>query len=165
MTINPSDIFLDIETDWSRNITVIGFYSEDTGLVQLVGAQINHRRLLDRLPPSGRLFTYNGHSFDLSCIRKELKINLRERYDSWDLRWICQRNDLRGGQKAIEDVIGYCRQTDTLGMCGVDAIELWMDFQKGNDAALELLLRYNAEDLYGMMAIRDHLEMLGILAK
>ncbi len=39
---------------------------------------------------------------------------------------------------------------------GRDAMVLWARFQKGDRTALVTLLRYNAEDLEGMMFIRRH---------
>ena len=104
--MRPEEIFLDIETDWDREITVVGFSSRMTGLVQLVGAEITRRRFLKELPRKGHLYTYNGHSFDCVCIRHQFGIDLRESFDSRDLRWVCQRLGLMGGQKAIEDHIG-----------------------------------------------------------
>ena len=159
------DIYLDIETSWSRKITVIGFYSTDRGLRQLVGDQITPNRLRRQLPKNGRLFTYNGHSFDFTCIRKELNMDFRDLYDSWDLRWVCQRQGICGGQKTIEDQIGFRRKKDTLGMSGRDAIYLWEKFKKGNQEALDTLLKYNAEDLYGLRAIKRYLENCGCLAQ
>src|SRR5262245_4044241 len=102
MTSKPIEIYLDVETDWWRELTVIGFKSSVTGMVQLVGSEITARRLRKLLPHHGRLFTYNGHCFDISCIRTQLGFDLRERFELFDLRWICQRLGMGGGQKFIE---------------------------------------------------------------
>ena len=160
-----TDIYLDIETSWSRRITVIGFYSRATGLVQLVGKDISRRRLLGKLPKSGRLFTYNGHAFDLSVIKKKMGLDFRERYDSWDLRWICQRQGITGGQKIIEDQIGYCRVCEAEGLDGRDAIYLWERYKRGDENDLKTLLTYNAEDIYGLKAIATYLRKSGLLNK
>jgi len=149
------NIYLDIETDWNRNITVVGFRCQATGLVQLVGQEITRTRLLRELPKSGCLITYNGHCFDLSVIRQVLGINLRDLYESLDLRWVCQRHRITGGQKKIETRLGICR--DTAGVDGMEAMRLWSRYQRGDAPALETLLRYNAEDIEGMAAIHRHL--------
>ena len=156
-------VYLDVETDWSRRLTVIGFRSAQTGLVQLVGEQISRARLMRELPRGGRLFTYSGHCFDLACIRDQLNLDLREHFDSFDLRWICQRHGLTGGQKAIEIHAGVRRKLDGLG--GRDAIYLWSRYQKGDEEALQTLLQYNAEDVAGLVAIRRHLLHVGILRR
>jgi hypothetical protein len=149
------DIYLDIETDWDRNITVVGFRCQATGLVQLVGSDVTRARLLRELPKTGRLITYNGHCFDLSVIRQMLGINLRDQYESVDLRWVCQRHGITGGQKGIELRLGIRRETE--GVDGIEAIHLWNLYQRGDVSALNTLLRYNAEDIDGMTAIHRHL--------
>jgi len=153
--MSAEEIYLDVETDWTRQLTVVGFHAPSTGLVQLVGPEITAERLHAALPPAGTLYTYNGHCFDLSCLRKQLGVDLRRRFESVDLRWVCWRQRLRGGQKAIEKELGKQRKLPDLD--GRDAIVLWGRYQRGDRAALVTLLRYNAEDLDGMMFIRRHL--------
>jgi uncharacterized protein YprB with RNaseH-like and TPR domain len=100
----PSDdIFLDIETTWEGEPTVIGFRSRETGLVQFAGEEITLRRLLNALPRTGRLFTFNGHSFDLVRIHWALGVDLQEQFDSIDLMHVGWRYDLRGGQQHKRD--------------------------------------------------------------
>lgn len=154
-------IFLDIETDYYRQPTVIGFTSSETGLVQLVGNDITAARLQEALPETGRLYTYNGHSFDLPCIKSSLGLDLRATYDSVDLRWVCQRNGITGGQKAIEKQWGLVREND--GMDGQDAMWLWQKYRRGEKAALAKLLSYNAEDIEGLRFIRRKLVEKGYL--
>src|SRR5262245_16498813 len=159
--MTTEEIYLDVETDWGRRLTVVGFHSAATGLVQLVGPEITAARLAGALPGAGTLFTYNGHSFDLACLRKQLGLDLRGRFRSVDLRWACWRQGLRGGQKAIEARLGKQRRLP--GLDGRDAPVLWGRFQRGDRAALATLLRYNAEDLEGMRFIRDHLAARALL--
>jgi hypothetical protein len=47
------EIFLDIETDWDRNLTVVGFRSDTTGVVQLIGTEISRAKLKEELPKGG----------------------------------------------------------------------------------------------------------------
>jgi uncharacterized protein YprB with RNaseH-like and TPR domain len=159
--LEPDEIFLDVETDWFRRLTVVGFRSRTTGLIQVVGEDIRPEHIRSLLPRAGVLYTYNGHCFDLPVIRDQLGLNLRTDYTSLDLRWICQRHGLLGGQKAIEERIGFARSLP--GLDGRDAITLWSRHMEGDSQALEVLLRYNAEDLDGLAAIRDHLHFQGML--
>ena len=158
---SPGDIYLDIETDWSRRLTLIGLWSSARGFVQLVGSEITTERLLSELPPpgEGRLYTFNGHCFDLPEIAKQLGLRLRDRHDSRDLRFLCRKYQLTGGQKLIEETIGFSRILH--GYDGSDAVRLWMRHLRGDPDALPLLMHYNREDLVGMAAIRDHLQRLG----
>lgn len=159
----PIEVYLDVETNWWRELTVVGFRSSVTGTVQLVGPEITASRLRKELPRDGRLFTYNGHCFDISCIRNQLGLDLRNQFESFDLRWICQRGGMRGGQKLIERRIGHKRTCDE--MDGLDAISLWSEYERGDQKALVLLLRYNAEDLHGLMKIKQYLSSRGLLLK
>lgn len=161
--MEPADVYLDIETDQWQRITVVGFRSAVTGLVQLVGSEVTPRALHDALPAGGRLFTYNGHCFDLPVIRKQLGMDLRVRFDSWDLRFVCARHGLRGGQKAVERQIGCRRVLD--GMDGRDAVWLWERHRRGDVAALVTLLRYNAEDVDGLALIKEYLAARDLLTR
>src|SRR5438876_1107761 len=76
MTTTDEDIYLDVETDWGRRLTVVGFFATSTGLVQLVGPEITPEGVRRALPTAGTLYTYNGHCFDLTCLRKQLGLNL-----------------------------------------------------------------------------------------
>ena len=155
MTISDEDIYLDVETDWGRRLTVVGFFAATTGLVQLVGPEITPEAVRGALPAAGTLYTYNGHCFDLTCLRRQLGLDLRACFASVDLRWVCQRQGLRGGQKAIEKYLGHRRLLPDLD--GRDAPLLWARYQRGDSAALATLLNYNREDLHGLMVIRRYL--------
>jgi uncharacterized protein len=152
-----TEIYLDIETSWQKEITLIGFWSKPTGLVQLINEQINATNLLKQLPSSGELFTFNGHSFDLSVIKNQLGIDLRSKFQSFDLRWICPKYGLKGGQKIVEKLIGFDRETE--GLNGQDAIRLWAKYLQGDRTALKTFLQYNAEDIQGMIAIKKYLNL------
>jgi uncharacterized protein len=161
--MQPREIYLDIETDWQRRLTVLGFHSLATGVVQLVGPEITPANFEQALPKEGCLFTYNGHCFDLVCIRHQLGVDLRARFESCDLRWVCQRHGLRGGQKLIEQRIGVQRALP--GLDGLEAIALWQRYQRGDQQALATLLQYNTEDLHGLVAIKQHLAARGLFAR
>lgn len=162
--IEPEDVFLDIETSWERTITVIGFIAPSTGLVQLVAPDISAESLLDVLPKKGRIFTFNGDRFDIPVIRKELDVNLAATLQSWDLWKICRAAGIRGGQKKIEVELGISR--DSEGVDGKQAMNLWRAWwEDGERDALDLLLRYNAEDVEGMIKIAEFLKTWGKLRR
>ncbi len=156
----PLELYLDIETTWTRELTVVGFVSSATGLIQLVGKDITRARLKKALPRTGRIFTFNGHSFDLSVIREQLGVNLRDRFESIDLRWSCYYRGLTGGQKALEERLRFKRCDDECD--GHMATTLWRRHQAGDAVALKRLLAYNVEDLRGMQHIKRHLSRNGV---
>lgn len=154
-------IYLDVETEWDRTLTVLGFHSRETGTVQLVGSEITARRLRSVLPKTGRLVTFNGHCFDLPVIHKQLGLHLRSTHDSVDLRYVCARCQLTGGQKLVEQCLGVVRKTE--GVDGQEAIKLWGRYKKGDQSALALLLAYNSEDLFGMREIERRLKRFKLI--
>ncbi len=159
---SAGDVYLDIETSYYGDITVVGFYSQSCGLVQLVRPRISRARLQRVLPPAQRLLTFNGHSFDLPIIRRQLELDLRGRFESVDLRYACKRAGLTGGQKAIERMLGLERELP--GLSGWDALRLWEAYWNDEDAAaLETLLCYNREDVMNMVKIHAVLRDLRIL--
>ncbi|MEJ5187131.1 MAG: ribonuclease H-like domain-containing protein [Candidatus Geothermincolales bacterium] len=149
------DVYLDVETDRNGRLTVIGLYHKQAGIVQLVGDEISRKNLLSALPASGRLFTYNGHCFDLRCIRCQLGLNLREMFHSVDLRWICHERGLTGGLKAVERALGIRRELPD--MDGYRAMVLWEEYRRGDLEALWKLLLYNREDVMNLIPIKEHL--------
>ncbi len=149
-------LYLDIETDWCRRITVIGL-SHRGRFRQLVGGEITAARLQRTLPRSATLYTFNGHCFDLPVIRQQLGVDLRQRYRSVDLRYACKAQGLTGGQKAIELRMGIERELP--GMDGRDALALWQRYQVlGDGDALRLLLDYNREDVLNLARIHALLD-------
>ena len=156
-----SKVYLDIETDWNRIPTIIGLQVDEEPVTQLVGLDITRQALLALLPGKCELFTYNGHSFDLSVIKETLGIDMRKQHDSIDLRWVCQRNGITGGQKLIEQSIGVKRVLPD--MDGQEALRLWDRHQAGCHRSLKTLLLYNEEDVKGLAAIRNYLVRQGLL--
>jgi uncharacterized protein YprB with RNaseH-like and TPR domain len=155
-------LYLDIETDYERQITVLGMYHRSYGLIQLVSPKISRYRLLQALPVAERLFTFNGHCFDLPYIYSQLGIDLRNKFESSDLRYLCEKINLRGGQKRIERRLGFSRRFQNLD--GRKAQYLWYRYmRKKDEAALRLLLAYNSEDIMNMVRIRSYLRLKGVL--
>jgi len=96
------DTYLNIETSFEFRITVIGIFRKDRGFHQLMGHKVNRTNLLRLLQGSKRLVTYNGNRFDLPAIRRKLAVDLRDRFESYDLMNLCWKNNLYGGLKKVE---------------------------------------------------------------
>lgn len=151
-----NEIYLDIETNGYDLVTVIGFDSDETGPVQLFGKDVTRKNLLSALPKVGVLYTFNGERFDIPKITAATGVDLLERYQSCDLMRVGWAHELKGGQKALEDRFGFARELP--GLNGLCAIEFWTRYTEGDDAALETLLKYNAEDLAGMRFLKARFE-------
>jgi len=144
--------YLDIETCAGGNVTVVGIYREDRGLRQLVGGEITDINLWEALDGVDTLCTFNGDRFDLPILERQVRVDLRRRFASLDLLRECRRAGLKGGLKRMEERFGIAR--NTRGMSGWDALKLWARYEnEGDQAALDLLLEYNREDVVNLMQL------------
>lgn len=156
MTATSSSAYLDIETAFDGGITVIGIYRPDSGTYQLVGGGVNDVNLYRALDGVGTIYTYNGGSFDLPVIRKRLMADLKREFRHHDLMRDCWKQGLKGGLKRVEIQLGIVRGTQ--GMSGWDAPRLWHRYESyGDEAALDLLLRYNRDDIVYLPRLRAYL--------
>ena len=147
--------YLDIETSFKREITVVGLMRADRGLIQIVGEAITRETVEDVLVGLDTLCTFNGESFDLPVLRGALGLGLAERFRSLDLSIECRRAGRRGGLKNIE--LGLQIPRSLRGITGYDAMVLWDRWTDGDREALETLLRYNADDVMNLATLERRL--------
>jgi len=50
-------------------------------------------------------------------------------------------------------MLGMARSDETSGISGLDAVRLWNRYERGNDEALETLIKYNTEDVVNLEKI------------
>jgi uncharacterized protein YprB with RNaseH-like and TPR domain len=125
-------------------------------VIQLFDEKLTTKNLLKTLEGTEKLYTYNGERFDLPFIRTHLGPDLSLMHDHTDLMFDCWKNDLRGGLKKVLRRLGISRETD--GLTGLDAILLWEQYKQTNNLnALELLLRYNRDDIVNLKELKDYL--------
>jgi len=150
----PQAVCLDIETTglyWGANvITVIGLYD---------GCQYRafvRGRDLHLFPEAVRRYrlviTYNGQRFDLPFIEAEMGPVLSG-LAHLDLMYVLRRLGLRGGLKRVEQVTGLARPSALQGLSGYHALVLWRLHRSGHRGALDTLVRYNAEDVVGLLPL------------
>jgi uncharacterized protein YprB with RNaseH-like and TPR domain len=147
--------YLDIETSYGGDITILGIFRPPDDLVQIVHPEVSRRALLGALDGAEEIITYWGHRFDLPVITRCLRVNLRRRFRSKDLADHCHRHGLYGGLKVVEKTLGICRDTD--GLTGLDAMRLWEQWLRGDRAALATLLKYNEEDVVNLYLIEKEI--------
>jgi len=153
--------YLDIETSFQGEITVVGIYYPPGELVQLVGDEIHRTNLVRALDAAERVCTFNGSRFDLPVIRRHTGLDVAMLWLHCDLMLDCRRQGLRGGLKRMEEVLGIHR--DSAGMDGWDAMRLWEVYRtQRNEEALCLLLLYNRDDVVNLAILDSKLrEMSG----
>ena len=147
--------FLDIETTGlggEAYITMCGVL-DATGYKAYVRGDNLDQVVLD-LNRYKVIVTFNGISFDIPWIRKELTPELQETAHV-DLMYVLRGLGLRGGLKQIERAIGLDRGDDLSLLNGRDAVSLWHMAQEGEPRALETLIRYNAEDLASLPLLAE----------
>ncbi len=150
--------FLDIETTGlsiGRDaVTVVGVYDGRRRRSFVQGIDLED--LPEALARTKLLVTFNGSRFDVPFLRKAFP---RMALDPihLDLLHALRRLGFHGGLKAIEADLGILRSEETSGLGGFDAVRLWQAYESGADDALDLLIRYNMEDVV-------HLEPLAELA-
>jgi uncharacterized protein YprB with RNaseH-like and TPR domain len=144
--------YLDIETCFEGEVTVVGIYREDRGLCQLVGGQITDASVWDALEGVDTLCTFNGDCFDLPVLARRLRLDFRSCFTSLDLLRECRRVGLKGGLKRLEERFGIARNSRGIG--GWEAMHLWRRYEtEGDQQALELLLEYNREDVMNLIQL------------
>ncbi len=142
--------YLDIETGMvahgRQGITVIGLYDGREFQSFIYGQNLDaverHLRRFDLL------VTFNGKSFDLPLIERDLGIPIHQ--SQIDLRVFLQRLGYRGGLKRIEREWGIVRDDEVVGLTGYDAVLLWERYRRGDVPALERLLAYNRADVVNL---------------
>jgi uncharacterized protein YprB with RNaseH-like and TPR domain len=142
--------YLDIETGplghGRQGITVIGLF--DGREFRSFVRGYNLHTFEDHLRRYDLLVTFNGKSFDLPVIERELGIPIYQA--QIDLRQFLQRLGYGGGLKRIERQWGIDRGDEIAGLTGFDAVLLWARYRHGDAAALQRLIAYNRADVVNL---------------
>lgn len=146
--------YLDIETTFDGEISVVGIYVPGRGLVQLTGGDVTDVAITDALEGVSSVVTFNGSSFDLPFIRRVAGVDIRDLAEHVDLMRVCRKRGLRGGLKRIEVLLGISRSSGVTD--GREAPRLWQRFVNDDDrSALEKLLLYNREDVVNLELLEE----------
>jgi uncharacterized protein YprB with RNaseH-like and TPR domain len=152
--------YLDIETSYSGEITVLGVFRPPSELIQLTHPGISRDALLESLDGADEVITDWGHRFDMPVINRCLGVNLRREFSSTDLADRCHRHGLYGGLKVVEQILGISRRTS--GLSGADAMRLWEEWRRGDGRSLRQLLRYNEDDVVNLYLLEKELARLDV---
>jgi uncharacterized protein YprB with RNaseH-like and TPR domain/predicted nuclease with RNAse H fold/dephospho-CoA kinase len=155
----PEDvIFLDIETtglsQYYDHITMIG-WSIDGEYDYYVHGINNESKFREALKKAKIIVTFNGSIFDIPFIKNYFE-DIETPLCHIDLRFFAKKAGLSGGQKSIEDQIGFKRNKSLKDTNGYMATVLWDEYKWGKKTSLEKLIAYNHSDVEGMKSILDY---------
>ena len=112
---------------------------------------------LDLLEDVDLLVSFNGATFDVPHILKAYNIPELP-CPHLDLRWPCAHAGLKGGLKKVEIDLGLHRPADVEGVDGLEAVWLWQDWERHQDAdARARLLRYCGADALSLRRVAAEL--------
>lgn len=145
-------VFLDVETDGTARVTVVGI-ADGAGYRAFVRGRDDWDDLRERLANALVLVTYGGSCFDVPV--------LRANFPEWrlpplqvDLCPLLRRLGYKGGLKGVERQLGLTRPPDIDGLTGWDAVRLWWRYaDEGDERALATLLRYNRADVLHLVPL------------
>lgn len=147
--------FLDIETtgldQHHHDVTVVGLHRDGETDALVRGQDLTAERLRRELDAAELLVTFNGKRFDVPFL--ETTFDLDVDLPHLDLMYPCRQLGLTGGLKEIERRVGIDR--DRPDLSGRDAVRLWREYERGDDAALETLVSYNRDDTANMERLVD----------
>jgi len=152
-------VCLDIESNgWHAEAggypTVVGFYDGSDFRHLVWGRDLTADNLMEALSGYKYLITFYGAVFDIPFLEKTLP-GFRLEIPHFDLCFGAKKVGISGGLKRIERDMGIERPADTVGIDGYQAVILWERFRRGDDASLDLLVRYNREDTVNLMGLAD----------
>ena len=168
-------LYLDIETTGMSaregQVTVVGLYRNGHMTSLVHGETLTEDRLHSALEQTDLLVTFFGSGFDIPYLQAKFpRLNFKKPH--FDLCFAARRLGLKGGLKHIEREVEIERETDVAGLDGWEAVRLWNRWLAGDEAARDLLLRYNAADtqnleplaalLYDQMSARFGPSSLGL---
>ena len=149
--------YLDIETTFDNNISVVGIYISGREMVQLTGIQVTDVLIAEALEGVSTIVTFNGASFDLPYIRRITGLDVKNLAEHRDLLHICRKRGLRGGLKRVEVLLGIGRNSGIVD--GRMAPRLWQRWEmEGDEEALRVLLEYNKEDCVNLEILESILD-------
>jgi uncharacterized protein YprB with RNaseH-like and TPR domain len=148
--------YLDIETTgtfWpGLLVTVAGLY-DGVAMRQFVQGY-NLQEFPKAIKDFDLLVTFNGTQFDLPVLRAYF-MDLELPPLHVDLRFLLAHLGYKGGLKKIEPRFGIHRPDEVNGMDGYMAVILWQRYQRGDRTSLDLLLKYNREDVINLEVLME----------
>jgi len=148
--------FVDIETTglsrWTDDMTMLGIYDGETAKSYILGEDLEDAKY--HLKQFDIIVTFNGKQFDLPFI--EQKFNEKYNFIHLDMRFLLKEFGFAGGLKKIERELGIVRDESVADVDGREAVRLWRRYQRGDKKALDILLKYNEEDIVNLKFLLEY---------
>jgi len=152
---------MDIETTGlckvRNTLTVAGIYSRNTPRVYINGKDLEKAK--DDIESHDYVVTFNGDRFDIPFLQH--KIGLEHNFISIDMMYLLREIGLKGGLKKIESELGITRHSDVVNTTGLDAVRLWKQHLRGDERALDKLVKYNIEDIINLEVLLNYVYFRG----
>ncbi|WHZ22265.1 MAG: hypothetical protein OJF47_001377 [Nitrospira sp.] len=148
-TFGERALYLDIETTGlsaqEGQVTLVGLYRNGHMRTLIRGDSLTRDVLQEELDRADMLITFFGSVFDIPYLQTSFR-GLQVSLPHFDLCFAARRIGLQGGLKQIERELDIARDSDLHHLDGMEAVRLWQQYQTGDEAALDTLIRYNAAD-------------------
>jgi len=155
-TFHAETAFLDIETTslspFEGIVTVVSVHG--AGKTRSFVADDDLEELPAYLQRFKILGTFNGLRFDVPFLQARFPTLLPPPAHI-DLRYLLYRIGYAGGLKRIEQTLGLGDRSGVEGIGGLDAVRLWEAYRRGQNEALERLIRYNRADTVNLEPLLD----------
>jgi predicted nuclease with RNAse H fold len=112
--------------------------------------------MLDAFNSAKCIITFNGSMFDIPFLKKAFP-QIKFPKCHIDLRFFAKREGYRGGQKLIEQQLGFQRPKRLKEINGYEATILWHKYKEGDIEAIKKLIEYNCADIDGMKFLFEKL--------
>jgi uncharacterized protein YprB with RNaseH-like and TPR domain len=150
-----STCFFDIETTGlspeTDEVTTVSFHQDGETTTLVAGDNLTSGSLAEQFDKADLVATFNGKRFDVPFLESNFDVSVDVPHI--DLLYPCRRLDLTGGLKRVEGEMGIER--DRPDLSGRDAVRLWHEYERGDDAALDTLVSYNREDAVNLRTLLD----------
>lgn len=151
--------YLDIETTFDGQISLVGIHIPGRRMVQLIGHQVTDINLEMALEGVRTVVTFNGTAFDLPVIRRKTSLDILDIAQHRDLLAVCRGRGIKGGLKRVEVLFGIERTAKVVD--GAYAPRLWHRYEMYSDEeALAELMAYNREDCTNLEILESILDGL-----
>ncbi|MFB6208827.1 MAG: ribonuclease H-like domain-containing protein [Candidatus Nanohaloarchaea archaeon] len=148
--------FFDIETtglDREKNrVTTVSFHRNGDTRTLVRGEDLTFENIRQEIESSSILVSFNGKRFDQPFL--EHNFDLEIEIPHLDLMYPCKRLGLTGGLKKVEKELGIGRNLEDID--GREAVKLWKRYEKGDQEALEKLVRYNGYDAENLRQVLEN---------
>ena len=142
--------YLDIEVDSSGKVILVGISDYYNSNFFVKGVNLDRKSIEKELLKFKVLITFNGSSFDLPKLRKELGVLVKVPHI--DLKPLCVNLGLKGGLKEVEKELNLRRPQHLKG----NPVSLWKAFHASGDKEyLDLLIEYNKEDIENLKGVME----------